>query len=377
MLSHDHTHYNRPLPVHEWLQTIDDEYLGDFIPSGGSTVRFVGGDDDALEDAREGLAALASSRGIHLVEMDPDELDENGKKPDLHRIDKLYFQIAKTIDWRNEAGKQVVDALGHRGIRFPHDSPTTDYAEVARLSGNLEPSDLLTKYQNLITDIHLRDLGMAVEFRIALTALGRAQLIPEEITPTTEELLLGWLRGEKAFPGSAPTLKRIRIHERIGRSNAKFILQSFCHWFRQLGKPGILVVLDFRPYERVQISHAQRVQMQYAALLEAIDRGADAGELKAITDSQGEESDGVRYGHAAYIQALELLRHFIDDIEHLEGFMLVVLGSPSYFAASRLSEKERRFWDYDALRTRIGLEVHDATRQNPSAGLVHLVGGVR
>ncbi len=363
---------NSLLSVEEWLGTFDAEYLDDFILSGGSAVKFLSGDEETLADVRKELSERAISKGYHYVGFQPDELGEDGKKPDFHRMDRFFFRIAETIEWKKEAGKQLVAALAERGVRFPNGQPTSDYQQVAQFNDR-DPSDLLTTYQNLVTSLHLRDLGMAVEFRIALTALGRSQLIPDEVTPTTEELLLGWLCGEKAVSGSVPALKKIRIHERIARSNAKFMLQSLCHWLQQIGKSGVVVVFDFRPYEKVRVSRIQRALMDAMELEDAIRRGASSDELNEILDSRNREDPSeTYYAPAAYLQALEMLRHFIDEIERLEGFLLVVLGSPSYFQMARSPDsKERRFWDYDALQTRIGLEVHDAERQNPSAGLVH------
>lgn len=362
------------ISAEKWLQTMDEEYLTSFVTSGGSCVRFLSGESQVLDSVSKGLEKIASSREFHFVQVNPGDLTESGKRPDFHKIEKFYFRIAETIDWKRLSGEQVVNALRAKGINFPTDIPIHDYHKIASVNG-LEPPDLLNHYARLVTDLLLRDLGMAAEFRFALTALGRAQLSPDELTPTTEELLCSWLRGEKAVPGAKQALERVRIHERISSSNARFFLESLFHWLMQIGKSGTIVVFDFRPYERVPISKAKRLQLQYEAVHEAIGRGAAIEELKDLTSEFDSTIGSVQYSPAAYIQALELLRHFIDGIERMAGLSLVVFGTPDFF--DNRPDKfgtSRRYRDYDALQTRIGLEVSDVEKQNPSAALVHLGG---
>lgn len=127
-----------------------------------------------------------------------------------------------------------------------------------------------------------------------------------------------------------------------------------------------MATFDFRPYELVRMTLKQRIE-------EAKVSGASDAELGAIARGEMKEADAVRYGSAAYINMLELLRHFVDEVEGLEGFLFVVLGTPRFFDEKpKMSLRERRFFDYNALQTRIGMEVHDTVRQNPSGALVHV-----
>jgi hypothetical protein len=69
---------------------------------------------------------------------------------------------------------------------------------------------------------------------------------------------------------------------------------------------------------------------------------------------------------------LSMLRRFIDEIDWFDRFLLVVLTTPEFYHRDSC----RSYFNYDALQTRIGLEVRDARRANPAASLVHL-GGFR
>ena len=67
---------------------------------------------------------------------------------------------------------------------------------------------------------------------------------------------------------------------------------------------------------------------------------------------------------------LTLIRRFIDEVDWFERFLLVIQTSPKFYDAL----SRRNYFNYDALQTRIGLEVHDLEKPNPTAALVHLGG---
>ena len=99
----------------------------------------------------------------------------------------------------------------------------------------------------------------------------------------------------------------------------------------------------------------------------AIARGASAEELAAL-QAQADTEPAIVYSDAAYMQMLAMIRRFIDEIDWFERFLLVILTTPAFYDDT----SRRNYNNYDALQTRIGLEVHDARRANPAAALVHL-----
>ena len=372
MAVNTHAIVSRPLKPEEWLETFRSEYLQDFVVHGGSTVRFLSGGPSTLLKVSEGVRELASRSGFRYLHLDAGRLTDQEKRPDFHRLENLLFAITREIDWPAVARRLVVEALAERGVRFPEGAALNDLEAVALFNGR-DSEDLVHEYQRLVTERILRDRRMARDFRVAVAALSRAQVLPDEMTPTTEEVLLGWLKGSQPA-GSASALKRISIHEKINRSNARFVLISLCQWLRAVGEPGFVIVFDFRAYEKVKRSRSQVDAEQNERLREAVRLGASTQEMDRIISSASDEFTGVTYSQSAYLQSLELLRHLIDGIEQLPGLSLIVLASPRFFEDRQATGKERRFTDYNALQTRIGLEVHDAERQNPSAALVHLEG---
>ena len=357
------------VPTHEWVQRFENEYLSDYLKSGGSAVKVLSGSASSHTRAIEAICSASSRNGYFFVKLDPNDLDDNDRKPDLHRIDRFFFETTGGVDWKAWAATEAKSFLQSHGILITDGRELNDIEGIATDNGRVS-TDLINQYQREFATPLIRDHRLSIEFRAALKALSSAQLDPESMSATTEEVLISWFAG-KSLPGAAAALKRIQIFARIDRSNARYILSSFCRWLSRTGRAGLVVVLDFRPYENVRMTVAQRRKVTEAKLKDAIASRVSHAELDRIV-AEGDELPPTSYSQTAYLQMLQLLRRFIDDIDLFEGFCLIVLTSQKFCQTERSSHKERHYTDYDALQTRIGLEVHDIRRANPVASLVHL-----
>jgi len=358
-----------PLPVSPdvWLDTIHREYLSDYIKSGGSTVKFISGDSATLSSAQTRLHDLAEAEGYFHVHLDAANALPDGKKPDLHRIDRFFFAATKSVDWRGRTTAEARAYLDSRGVVVQQGRALQDLDGIAQDNGRTA-TDLINQFQRELVTGLIKDHGMAIEFRAAISALMRAQLLPDSMTPTTEEVLLEWFAG-RTMPGAAAALKKIHIFERITRANARHMLASFCRWLPRAGHGGLIVTLDFRPYEHKKVPRGRRQANTLQALEQALAAGASKERLEALL-AEGAAEPAISYSNLAYMQMLAQLRRFIDEIDWFERFMLVVLTTPGFYDDA----SARNYWDYDALQSRIGLEVHDVQRANPAAALVHLGG---
>lgn len=353
--------------VDDWLRVLEGEYLADYIRSGGSAVKFVSGSHDVLRTVEQRVLAVGEALQYHCVKLDPGVPGEDGRPPNLHLIDRFYLQATRDVDWRGWAGVHARAVLAEMGVEAPPEQELNLQA-IAESSGR-EENDLRSAFEQRLTGL-IKERSLAIEFRAALTALCRAQLVPDHMTPTTEQVLLEWLAGRTVRGGSA-ALKKIRIFKKIDRSNARYMLASFCRWLPRIGRRGLLVVLDFRPYEVRRSTSRQSAELKVAKVREALAREESREKLKEIVGGD-EETGSLRYSNIAYMHMLQMLRRFIDEIDKLERFMLVALVSPEYVQAQRAPGQARHYTDYDALQTRIALEVRDAKRPNPAASLVHL-----
>ncbi len=350
----------------QWIETMHREYFDDYFSSGGSAVKFISGNNDTLEYVIQEIDNQASRCNYHLAILDPTKLDDNCKKPDLHRIEKFFFQVTSKFKWQYWAEQNARKYLLQQGIHISPDRELNDIERIAA-DNNRDVSDLINNFQAGFATSLLRENSLSLDFRIALTALSRAQIFSESMTPTKEEVLLAWLQG-KRIGGDLAALKTIQIYSRIDRTNARHMLTSFCQWLPRTEKSGMVVILDLRPYEKKKITKIRQTQDILSRLQDARSREANADEIYSIMDEVSEES-GVYYTEQAYLQMLQLLRMFIDDADVFRGFCLIVLTSPKFYIKS---DATRNFFNYDALQTRIGLEVRDQKKANPSAALVHM-----
>lgn len=348
-----------------WLDTILREYLNDYIKSGGSTVKFVSGDPDTLETVRSRVGCLAQNEGYFYSHLEPGAAQPDGKRPDLHRIDRFFFAATEAVDWKRWTASQARAYLDARGVVVDANRDLQDLDRIAQDNGRTT-TDLINQFQRELVTGMIKDHGMAIEFRAAMSALMRAQILPDSMTPTTEEVLLEWFAG-RTMPGAAAALKKIHIFDRVTRANARHMLASFCRWLPRAGHGGLVVTLDFRPYEHKKVPRGKRQSDTLAALQRAIAAGASKERLEALL-AEGSAEPTISYSDLAYMQMLAQLRRFVDEIHWIERFMLVVLTTPAFYDDA----SPRNYWNYDALQTRIGLEVHDAKRANPTATLVHL-----
>jgi hypothetical protein len=359
------------LSPERWLETLDREYLADYVRSGGSAVKVASGGEATLRRMVDRVRTLASEGGYFYAHLDPAQRDSAGKRPDLHRIDKFFFAVTAEVDWKAWAAMQARQYLENQGIHLAEGRRLGDLERIAQDNGR-DPQDLLSQYQRELATPQIRDPRLSIEFRTAVTALGRSLLIPDAVSPTTEEILLGWFEG-RSMPGAASALKKVQIYERINLSNARAMLASFCRWLPKTGHAGLVVTFDFRPYEFKKIARGKRNEEQLQILREAIDRGASPEELARLAAERTENEPEVFYSDAAYMQMLTMIRRFIDEMDRFERFLLILLTSPQFYKDKVLDPTVKRcYFDYDALQTRIGQEVRDARHANPAAALAHL-----
>ena len=135
------------------------------------------------------------------------------------------------------------------------------------------------------------DAALAQDFRSALIRLCLVRLGASD----ADEPVMQWLRGELAAVGA---LRDVQIFSRINRNNARALLSSVCHWLRRAGAAGLVVTLDLRQL------------------------------LRAGPVADGE----VRYSPAAVMDAYEVLRELVDDIDRMPGLFVLVLADAALTA---------------------------------------------
>ena len=311
------------LPLADWLQTIDREYFQTYLPSGGGAVKFVMAGEESAPRIARGVTDLAHRYGMLTAHADAGQTR-------LHMLQDLFFALARWLPWDKLTQSYVESLFTTNGYDWPEAGAAFSLAELSAHFG-IAPNLLSRARDQWLSQDIWADAAMVQDFRAAMMQLCVSRLEPDVAMAGGESPVLGWLYGEKT---AAATLRQFDIGSRIGRTNARAMLVSLCHWLRKLGRPGLLLTLDIR--------HALRTHPK---------------------------AEGMpRYTPAAVMDLYEVLRELVDDIEHLPGLFVLVLADQSLIAG----EAKRTLDNYKALEMRIWPDVRPGDRQNPLAPLVQV-----
>ncbi|MGH3680451.1 MAG: BREX system ATP-binding domain-containing protein [Natronosporangium sp.] len=318
-----------PVRPSEYLDFLATEYLASYVARGGAAIKLlVVGDGPAARELADGLATVDGG-------FVPVVVDAASTK--VHMIDQLFFAVARQLDWADLAAAAVRSAYQRVGSPPPTPPPDQTGLTITEVAAyhELDATELYRSVRRSLENAVLHDLTLAHEFRVAMLRLCQALLGRGDVSELEQAAVLGWLHGEKV---PAAELRRVSLHAREARHNARPLLVSLTRWLRRVGRSGLVLQLDL---ERL-----------------AVARRPPAG-LR----------DGLYYTKAMALDAYEVLRQLIDGTDELEGLFVAVLVPPEL-----VTDEARGLPAYTALQLRVADEVRDRRRPNPYAALVR-VGG--
>lgn len=302
------------------MEPLRREYLETFIPDGGGAVRFVVADSIDIPDVHRKLTEAAHQARLQVIDIDTG-------KTRLHMLQFAFFAIAAALDWDALIQARLERLVADAGYAWPQPGQPVPLAALAEHNG-VAAMLLRTTLQQQITREVWHDAGLAQDFRKAMMALLDARLADD--MEGLASAALDWLRGGLR---NVRDVRAAGIATKINRQNARAMLISLCHWLRACRHRGLVVLLDVR-------------QM----LLE-----------------RREIAEGLSYTPAAVMDCYEVIRQVIDDAEHFEGLLLLVLSD------ARLINDDvpkRALGQYTALKMRVWDDVRPYGRDNPLAPLV-------
>jgi len=311
---------SRPLPLADWVSILDREYLSEFVPAGGASVKLAIMDDSIFAAAATQLIALGQARGMLTVHIDAGQTR-------IHMMHELFFAITRALPWDDLLQRYLERLFGSNSYPWPRPGAVVTMSELA-VAFAVAPSLLTRQRDQWLTADLWEDRRLAQDFRAALLTLCLSRLEPD--IGDMPEPALQWLQGEKV---PVALLRAAEISVRISRTNARAMLASLCHFLRKAGVSGLLVVLDVR-------------------------------QLSRTTAAEGVS----RYSPAAVMDSYEVLREVIDDVEHMPGLFAAVLAD----AALATGDPRRALGQYAALQMRVWPDVRPGDRQNPVAPLLWL-----
>jgi hypothetical protein len=311
--------------VSTYLDFLEKEYLASFVAHGGAAVKLlVAADETVAGNLAGGLADLGD--GFQHAAVD-------AATTRIHLVDQVFTAVARQLDWVDLAGSVVRAAFERCGFPPPAADdgvPDLGVSTVARHHG-MDGAELYRSMRRDLEQTVLKNGGLGHEFRTAMLRLCQERLGRGEVSPAERETILGWLRGERVPAGE---LRKLSLHTRVNRHNARSMLLSTTRWLRMAGHSGLVLWLDLTRL--------------------AVARRPPAG-LR----------DGYYYSKAALLDAYEFLRQLIDSTDEFDGLFAAAL-----LPTDLINDERRGLPSYTALRLRVVDEVRDRHRVNPYATLV-------
>ena len=310
-----------PLAPADWLDVIGREYFAGFLSAGGAAAKFAIADDVAAVELQSEAAALAHRHGMLSVRLAGDETK-------LHMAQELFFAVARALPWDRLLQHYLEDLFARNAHPWPRPGHAMRMNDLAEAFG-IAPG-IMTRHRDQWVSRDLwDDARLTRDFRAAMISLCLTRLDPHEDGAGALSPVHRWMFGEK------PAMNTLRDHDisaRIGRSNARAMLISLCHFLTRCGTKGLLLTLDLRPAAK-----------------------------------SGKQAAGpVKYTLAAVMDLYEVLRELIDDLEHLPGLFILGIADRALIAG----DPKRTLDTYKALEMRIWPDVRPGDRQNPLAPLV-------
>lgn len=302
---------------------IKEKYLQEYIAEGGSKIKFVTGRPGSGKTyLLKELCRDAGELGYLTVRF-------SARETWLHDFREIYLEILDQVDIMSclqKCADQIVREMGYVPQDIPEGQTFLDM-----LSGQ-GLGDALTKREIRLQlkEMFLQDPLMDNNFALSCSLLTGNLLGHPLLELQNQELLLGWLHGDKTVKLSL--LRSLGLSPaRITKYNARHMLRSLSEVIRKGGYKGLLICID---------------------------------DLDILQSRSGME--GIHYTKLRREDTYESIRQLIDDIDSLRHIMFV-------FAFDRilLDNDNAGFQSYQALWMRIQNEVR-GERFNRFADIVDL-----
>ncbi len=304
---------------------VSKEYLGDYVRSGGAAVRFVVAGSDAVAGRwHRTLEAAANAEGYLYVGVDAADTR-------VHLIDQLYAAVARQVDWRDLARRQV--RAGWDNLGLPPAAPDELGVTAVAQQHDVDVPEAARSMRRQLESALLRDPTLAREFRLAVLRLCQFELGTGDVLHTERDAVLAWLRVE---PVALRMLRSASLHGRIARHNARSVLVSLAAWRARVGGTGLVLDVDL-----TRLATARR--------------------------PPPEQRVGHYYSKPAVLDAYEVLRQLVDATDDLRSAFVAVTLPPEL-----VTDEVRGLPAYSALQLRVVDEIRDRRRPNPFAALVRL-----
>lgn len=304
-----------------WLDPFAQHYLYNYIACGGSKVKVLVGNEGAGKTyLLRCVEADACRQGYAVVRLSARDVSHRlNDLPNLYRVifsqidrEKLVWGLCRTVAAR----------LGYDESRYAGEGKLTPLL----LEDGLPRYDAEREIRSAAAKL-FRQSDFGPSFATFAYTVARDGLI-EGLGAEAFDVQLRWLAGEK--------LDRLQQHEtglleQLKKVNARYWLNSLIRLLRLAGLTGLVVAID---------------------------------ELEVMTE-RSPETGRFLYPQTAIRDTCEMFRQMIDDVELLNGFLLLLSGRRQI-----IEDEKRGFKSYEALWMRLQTGLVPSVRFNPYADIV-------
>ena len=313
-----------PMQLTDWLDATASNYLEDFVPAGGSAVKFaIAMGDVSTSEITAGVSDRARDLGFLAATIDASRVK-------IGSIKKVLGSISAQIDLYDLIDKLIVNLMADQHWVAPAPGPES-LAERLAASNGIDAESLALMARPALVQKIFRNDQIAQDMRAAIVGLANERLIGGDSMVTAFSTIGEWLTGNLTKISS---VRRYQIHSKVNRGNARFLFESLLQVIKLAGIPGMVVTVDISRFLN--------------------------------TESQ---PDQISYAKASLLDAYEVLREFVDATDDLENFLMVVAAPMSFLDTNT---KGRGLGRYPALYNRVYDEVRDRNLTNPLSALVRV-----
>lgn len=275
-------------------------YLDEYIREGGSKIKFV-----------TGRPGSGKTYFLHVMEEEAKERNYltasfSATETWLHDFKEIYLEILDQCDilrCLKACAEKIVIAMGYDPNDIAEGQTFLDMLSAQGLGDALTKREIRLQLRNMFLQNPLLDNN----FAIACSLLAGSILGHPILEQQNQELLLGWMSGDKTVKLSL--LRALGLSPaRITKYNARHMLRSLAEVIRLGGYSGLVVLID---------------------------------DMEVLQSKSG--MDGIHYTKLRREDTYESIRQLIDDIDSLRGILFLFafdrilidndnMGLPSYQA---------------------------------------------
>ena len=284
-------------------------YLQEYIPSGGSKIKFLTGKYGSGKTyALQQVLRDADELGYRTVSFSAEEVYLNDFKDiyvEIIRQTDILATLRKCVD-------EVLRSIGMDPTRIPEGRTALDY-----YTSTGEMSVILRgELREVVTNMFLKNRNMDHYFAQVCALIVSSMLGLFSLDEESVQLLVGWMLAKKEVRVSA--LKPLGVSPaRINKMNARHMLRSLCEVVKMSGAKGLVVAVD---------------------------------DLDILLNRSG--NGIVKYAKVKRDDTYEIIRQLIDDIDTMHNILFVFA-----FDRAMLEDEKAGLKSYQALWMRIQNEV--------------------